>query len=197
MKKLGLAALSAAMVASFSASASTTSATASWQGVISGIVAGETIMITGRDGAEVVPIGQLMRNTSGSLVGPDIQLEAWTNTGTAATPVPGELIEVGTTINDDIAGGATAYSGLEWQVTDIATFVEGAPVNGIGWTVNNGNTEIAAFDGMGALTSGTLATDNIIKVNVASSDDTATKNVIDSHSGKDAAVSVTIVLTGS
>ncbi|HAV1390378.1 TPA: hypothetical protein ACF37V_004594 [Vibrio parahaemolyticus] len=170
----------------YAAKDETATATANWQGQIPGIIQANGFVITGEDGALVTPIGQLMRAQDGTIVAPNIQLEARDNTGTAANPVVGELVS--TTERDDGAGGTEGRS-IEWTVADVAFYANGNPITGIEWSVQNDGTQLAAVTSTGVTQVSTHKGDILLLNAVSTSDTTA----IDAYAGQDAALSVTVV----
>lgn len=161
-------------------------ATANWQGVIPGVIQSGSFVITGENGALVTPSGQLMRAQDGTIVAPNIQLEARDNTGTAAAPVVGELVS--TKERDDGAGGTEARS-IEWTVADVAFYANGTPVTGIEWSVQNDGTQLATVTSTG-VTQVAAHKGDILLLNAVSTSDTS---AIDAYTGQDAALSVTVV----
>ena len=168
------------------AAGDTATATANWQGVVPGVIQSGSFVITGEDGALVTPIGQLMRAQDGTIVAPNIQLEARDNTGSAAAPVVGELVS--TTERDDGAGGTEARS-IQWTVADVAFYANGTPVTGIEWSVQNDGTQLATVSSTG-VTQVAAHTGDILLLNAMSTSDTS---AIDAYTGQDAALSVTVV----
>ncbi len=168
------------------AAGDTATATANWQGQIPGVIQSGAFVITGEDGALVTPIGQLMRAKDGSIVAPNIQLEARDNTGTAAAPIVGELVS--TTKRPDGQGGEEARS-IEWTVADVAFYANGTPVTGIEWSVQNDGTQLATVTSTGVNQVATHKGD-ILLLNAVSTSDTS---AIDAYTGQDAALSVTVV----
>ncbi|ASK68959.1 hypothetical protein CF168_08770 [Shewanella bicestrii] len=165
----------------------TATATANWQGVVPGVIQSDGFLITGENGALVTPIGQLMRAQDGTIVAPNIQLEARDNTGTAAAPVVGDLVS--STTRDDGQGGTEARS-IEWTIADVAFYANGTPVTGIDWSVRNDGTQLATVTSTGVTQIATHKGD-ILLLNAAST--TADTSVIDAYAGQAAALSVTVV----
>ncbi|EJE4188641.1 hypothetical protein M3922_004448 [Vibrio parahaemolyticus] len=170
----------------YAAKGETATATANWQGQIPGVIQANGFVITGEDGALVTPIGQLMRSRDGAIVAPNIQLEARNNEGTAAAPVAGQLVSE--TERDDGAGGTESRS-IEWTVADVAFYANGTPVTGIEWSVHNDGTQLATVTSTG-VTQVASHKGDILLLNAVSTSDTS---AIDSYTGQDAALSVTVV----
>ncbi|MGL5668559.1 MAG: hypothetical protein ACRDD9_20825 [Shewanella sp.] len=168
------------------AAGDTATATANWQGVVPGVIQSDSFLITGENGALVTPIGQLMRAQDGTIVAPNIQLEARDNTGTAAAPVVGDLVS--NTTRDDGAGGTEARS-IEWTVADVAFYANGTPVTGIEWSVRNDGTQLATVTSTG-VTQVAAHKGDILLLNAVSTSNTS---AIDAYTGQDAALSVTVV----
>ncbi|MFB2779600.1 hypothetical protein ACE017_10540 [Shewanella mangrovisoli] len=164
----------------------TATATANWQGVVPGVIQSDSFLITGENGALVTPIGQLMRAQDGTIVAPNIQLEARDNTGTAAAPVVGDLVS--NTTRDDGQGGTEARS-IEWTVADVAFYANGTPVTGIDWSVRNDGTQLATVTSTG-VTQVAAHKGDILLLNAVS---TSNASAIDAFTGQDAALSVTVV----
>ncbi|WP_394126268.1 hypothetical protein [Vibrio hepatarius] len=164
----------------------TATATANWQGVIPGVIQSDGFLITGEGGELVTPIGQLMRDQNGAIIAPNIQLEARDNTGTAAAPVVGELVS--TTKRDDGAGGTEARS-IEWTIADVAFYANGSPVTSIEWSVQNEGVQLATVSSTGVKQVASH-TGDILRLNAVSTSNTST---IDTYTGQDAALSVTVV----
>ncbi|MFB2653890.1 hypothetical protein [Shewanella seohaensis] len=169
------------------AAGDTATATANWQGVVPGVIQSDSFLITGENGALITPIGQLMRAQNGTIVAPNIQLEARDNTGTAAAPVVGDLVS--NTTRDDGQGGTEARS-IEWTVADVAFYANGTPVTGIDWSVRNDGTQLATVTSTG-VTQIAAHKGDILLLNAIST--TADTSVIDTYAGQDAALSVTVV----
>ncbi|MFB2803670.1 hypothetical protein [Shewanella seohaensis] len=168
------------------AAGDTATATANWQGVVPGVIQSDSFLITGENGALVTPIGQLMRAQDGTIVAPNIQLEARDNTGTAAAPVVGDLVS--NTTRDDGQGGTEARS-IEWTVADVAFYANGTPVTGIDWSVRNDGTQLATVTSTG-VTQVAAHKGDILLLNAVS---TSNASAIDAYTGQDAALSVTVV----
>ncbi|MEZ8747237.1 hypothetical protein AB4189_19185 [Vibrio sp. 10N.286.49.E1] len=161
---------------SYAAEGDTATATANWQGVVPGVIQSDGFLITGEGGALVTPIGQLMRAQNGAIVAPNIQLEARDNTGSASSPVVGQLVS--STERDDGAGGTEGRS-IEWTVADVAFFANGSPITGIEWSVNNDGTQLATASSTG-VTQVTSHTGDILLLNAVSTSDTS---AIDAYTG--------------
>uniref|UniRef100_Q0HUA5 Uncharacterized protein n=1 Tax=Shewanella sp. (strain MR-7) TaxID=60481 RepID=Q0HUA5_SHESR len=164
----------------------TATATANWQGVVPGVIQSDSFLITGEGGALVTPIGQLMRAQDGTIVAPNIQLEARDNTGTAAAPVVGDLVS--NTTRDDGQGGTEARS-IEWTIADVAFYANGTPVTGVDWSVRNDGTQLATVTSTG-VTQVAAHKGDILLLNAVS---TSSTSAIDAYTGQDAALSVTVV----
>lgn len=184
MKKTFLSAIGLAVMTSTSAIAAvgdTATATANWQGVVPGVIQSDNLLITGKDKALTTPIGQLMRDTEGNLFGTVIQLEARDNTsGDASDPQPGELL-------GDVTPTAR---NAEWTVTDVAFFADGSQITDLEWSIKHDATEIATYAGNG-VTSVATFNEDILKLNVSSTN----SSMVDQYTGKNAALSVSLVLT--
>ncbi|WP_076409536.1 hypothetical protein [Shewanella sp. UCD-KL12] len=170
----------------YAAAGDTATATANWQGKVPGVIQSDAFVITGEGGDLVTPIGQLMRTTDGAIVAPSIQLEARDNTGTVAAPIVGELVS--TTTRDDGAGSTEARA-ITWAVSDVAFFANGTPVAGLDWSVMHDGIVLATSTASGVTQISSHAGD-ILKLNALS---TSASADIDMYTGKDAALSVTVI----
>lgn len=194
MKKV-ISVLSLALMTSFAANAATgdtSEATAQWQGVIPGVAIPDgTFIITGKDGERNIPIGSLMRDDEGNLVGTLIDLEGHVYTkGTPAGPggTPAAV--------DEVVG---ALQPATWAVDEAKFYVAGVEIQGIAWNIYDNQDLLASIDGAGVLSTGTAAAltvaDSAIELKIKS--DTASNDEMDQFAGDEATVAVTILATSA
>ncbi|MFC1234125.1 hypothetical protein [Vibrio sp. F74] len=190
MKKV-ISVLSLALMTSFAANAATgdtSEATAQWQGVIPGVsIPDGTFIITGKDGERNIPVGSLMRDDEGNLVGNLIDLEG--HVYTHAVTTPGSEA-------DAIVG---ALQPATWAVDDVKFYAAGVEIQGIAWNIYDNQDLMASITGAGVLTSGTAAAltvaDSAIELKIKS--DTASHAEIDQYAGSEATIAVTVLATSA
>ncbi|MGE6433813.1 hypothetical protein [Shewanella baltica] len=147
MKKL--AGVIAAVAISSSAYAVDPTASVVWNGMVPGSTGGDTIMITGLAGGAIGG-GTLVVASGGSFTSSTIILEAHENTGTAASPVAGDITTAKWTLSSALVNYTTASADsaelkvfndsdpIAWEVgTDLGD-VAGSGIETLRLTVSQG-----------------------------------------------------------